>query len=91
MRRLYWYLMIAGVAALLTMTACGSAGLPPVSIAEACAPEKDGKKATVNGYFQTDFMVFCTESCTARFCRDAWRGKPAVAGCQGRLGSEPNA
>lgn len=67
MKRLHWLLMIAGVAALLTMSACGSAGSPPVSIAEACAPEKDGKKATVNGYFQTDFMVFCTESCLLDF------------------------
>lgn len=69
MRHIKIFLMIPVVAALLTMSACGSAGSspPPVSIAEACAPEKDGQQATVTGYFQADFMVFCTESCTLGF------------------------
>jgi hypothetical protein len=70
MMRIHWLLMVAGAAALLlTLSACGSAGSPPpsVSIAEACAPENDGQKATVSGYFQPDFMVFCTESCTLDF------------------------
>lgn len=68
MRRNNWFLMFAGLAALLTLSACGSAGAPsPVSIAEACAPEQDGQRASVIGYFQTDFMVFCTESCTLEF------------------------
>jgi hypothetical protein len=38
-----------------------------VSIAEACGLEKDGEQASVIGYFQPDFMVFCTESCTLDF------------------------
>ena len=68
MRRIYRVLMIASIAALLTMTACGSGGSPPpVSIAEACAPEQDGKQVSVIGYFQPDFMIFCTESCTLDF------------------------
>lgn len=69
MGRFYWLLMIAGVAALLTMSACGSAGSPPppISIDEACALDKDGQHASVTGYFQPSFMVFCTESCTLKF------------------------
>ena len=69
MRRVNLFLMIPVVAALMTISACGSAGSspPPVSIAEACAPEMDGQQASVIGYFQTDFMVFCTESCTLGF------------------------
>ena len=70
MMRIHLLLMVAGAAALLLiLSACGSAGSPPpsVSIAEACAPENDGRKATVIGYFQPDFMVFCTESCTLGF------------------------
>jgi hypothetical protein len=69
MKRNYWFLMLTSLAVLLTLSACGSAGssAPPVSIAEACALENDGQKATVVGFFQTDFMVFCTESCTLDF------------------------
>jgi hypothetical protein len=69
MTRIRWLFTAAGVAVLLLMSACGSAEPPPppVSIAEACSPENDGRQATVNGYFQLDFMVFCTESCTLNF------------------------
>ena len=70
MKRMRWFLMLAGMAVLvLVLSACGSAGSPPapVSIAEACAPENDGQQASVSGYFQLDFMVFCTDSCTLGF------------------------
>jgi len=70
MTRLRWTSIIAIAAALLLLlSACGSAGSPPtpVSIAAACAPENDGQQASVNGYFQLDFMVFCTDSCTLGF------------------------
>jgi hypothetical protein len=68
MRRNHWLLIVAVVAALAALSACG-AGTPPaaVPIEEACAPEQDGQRASVIGYFQADFMVFCTESCTLKF------------------------
>ncbi len=72
MRRIHWFLMVAVMAVLFTLSACG-AGAPPaaVSIEEACAPEQDGQQASVIGFFQTDFMVFCTESCTLKFAETA--------------------
>lgn len=70
MTRNRWILMFFGAAIfVLILSACGSAGSPPspVAIAEACALENDGQQATVNGYFQLDFMVFCTDSCILEF------------------------
>jgi hypothetical protein len=69
MTRLHSFVMAASVTILLlTLSACGSANAPtPVTIAEACAPEKDGKQATVRGYFQLSSMVFCTDSCNLDF------------------------
>ena len=58
-------LMIAGG---VLLAGCAPAEPPPVvSIEQACAPENDGKSVSVAGYFQTDFMVFCTDSCTVGF------------------------
>jgi hypothetical protein len=55
-------------AGLALLAACSPAEPPPlVSIAEACTVENDGKPASVAGFFQTDFMVFCTDSCTVGF------------------------
>jgi hypothetical protein len=63
-----WFLMIVIMTALATLSACGTGTPPPaVSIQEACATEKDGQQASVIGYIQADFMVFCTESCTLNF------------------------
>lgn len=68
MRTRWLWIAAVVVVFLLTLSACGSAEPPPaVSIAEACAPENDGQPATVNGYFQLDFMVFCTDSCLLDF------------------------
>jgi hypothetical protein len=69
MMRMRWLFVAAGVVALLlTVSACGSAEPPPaVSIAEACSADYDGQPATVNGFFQLDFMVFCTDSCLLDF------------------------
>ena len=50
------------------LAGCGPAEPPPVvSIEQACAPENDGKPASVIGYFQSDFMIFCTDTCTLDF------------------------
>ena len=50
------------------LVACAPAEPPPVvTIAEACAVENDGMPASVEGFFQVDFMVFCTDSCTVGF------------------------
>ncbi len=81
MLRIRLILSIAiSAALLLLLSACGSAGEPPtpVAIAAACAPENDGQQASVNGYFQLDFMVFCTDSCTLGFA-DAPDGDSPLA------------
>jgi hypothetical protein len=50
------------------LAGCGPAEPPPVmSIAQACAPESNDKRAAVIGYIQADAMVFCTDSCTLDF------------------------
>lgn len=69
MMRTRWLFFAAGVLVLLlTLSACGPGEPPPVvSIAEACSPENEGQPATVEGYFQLDFMVFCTDSCLLDF------------------------
>lgn len=58
--------VLLGAAVLLA--GCAPAEPPPVvSVDQACTLNNDGEAASVVGYFQTDFMVFCTDSCTLGF------------------------
>ncbi|MCC6904503.1 MAG: hypothetical protein IT326_01590 [Anaerolineae bacterium] len=68
MRRPHLLFVTIMLAGLGVLTACSAAEPPPaVAIEDACAPENDGQQAAVTGYFQVDFMIFCTDSCTLDF------------------------